>query len=433
MDSIGIGMAGLGTVGGGVYRNLAGNARLLANRLGCLPVLKKIAVRDLSKPRDLQLPAELLTADCMTLLDDPEIRIVIELIGGSGIAMDLVRGAIERGKPVITGNKALLAEHGRELFELSASRGVPIYFEAAAAGGIPIIKTIREALVGNHIESMHGILNGTSNYILTRMVENGLSFGVALGEASEKGYAEADPALDVNGWDAAHKAIILASLAYGFWVDHRGVHVEGIENVQAEDVQFADALGYTVKLLGVVRSDGERDIEVTVRPTLIPRSHVLASVGGVFNALAVRGDVVGDTLFYGRGAGADPTASAVLSDVADAVGDLTSSRCAPSFTPHSLYGCCKPVAEIVSPFYVRLNVEDKPGVLARVAAEFAGRDIGILSVIQPESQDPERVPLVLMIHDAPYGRLMETLAALESLDCVRGPAHRMWVEAFARS
>ncbi len=428
METIGLGLAGFGTVGSGVYRHLESNRKLFAQRLGCVPVIHRVAVRDLQKWRPEAPPVELTTTDWRQVIDDPSVRIVIELMGGTTAALEFIRAAIEAGKPVITGNKALLAEHGRELFELSAARGVPIYFEAAAAGGIPIIKTMREALIGNHIEWMRGIINGTSNYILTRMVEGGLSFQTALAEAQKKGYAEADPTLDINGWDAAHKAIILASLAYGFWVDHRILHVEGIEHVQAEDVGFAAALGYGIKLLGVVKSDGDRDIEVTVRPTLIPKGSVLASVGGVFNAVAVKGDVVGETLFYGRGAGADATASAVLSDIADAVGTLRCERRPAIFTPHGLYGRCKRVEEVVSSFYARFNVKDKPGVLAQVAAVFGQLDIGILSVIQPGAQAGDTVPLVFMLHDAPYGRLRAAVEKIESLPCVFGRGHCLWVE-----
>ncbi len=434
MDTIGLGLAGFGTVGSGVYRHLESNRDLFAQRLGCIPLVKRIAVRDRTKWRPDNPPQEIVTGDWGELIDDDSVRVVIELIGGTTTALQLIRAAIEANKPVITGNKALLAEHGRELFELSSAKGVPIYFEAAAAGGIPIIKTVREALIGNHIESIRGIINGTSNYILSRMVDAGLGFSQALAEAQEKGYAESDPTLDVNGWDAAHKAIILASLAYGFWVDHTLVHVEGIEDIQAEDVRFAAALGYGIKLLGVVKSGGDRDIEVSVRPTLVPKESVLASVGGVFNAVAVRGDVVGDTLFYGRGAGSDATASAVISDIADAASALMCSRPAPMFTPHSLYGRCKPVDQIVSSFYMRLDVEDRPGVLAKVATILGERKIGISSVIQPEAEEKEKtVPLVFMLHDAPFGILREAISMLDSLECVRGPAHCLWVDTLSDS
>ena len=308
----------MGNVGAGVFKHLTLNRALLRERLGCELEVKKIAVRDLARDRGVSVPAGLLTTRWEELLDDPAIQIVVELMGQKDESLRLILGAIERGKMVVTGNKALLAEHGQEIFEAATKHKVPVFFEAAVAGGIPIIKAIREAFVGNHIRSIHGIINGTSNYILTRMSESGLGFAEALAEAQAAGYAEADPALDVNGGDAAHKAIILASLAYGFWVPAEKVFVEGIERITASDISFARKLGYVIKLLGIIKADAGGEIEVRVHPTLIPEKHVLASVNGVFNALAVHGDIVGDTLFYGRGAGQDPTSSSVIADLAEA-------------------------------------------------------------------------------------------------------------------
>ncbi|HEV7402459.1 MAG TPA: homoserine dehydrogenase, partial [Chthoniobacteraceae bacterium] len=295
MHQFGIGLAGLGNVGAGVFKHLAANRALLRERLGFELPVRKIAVRDAARARGLDLPAGLLTTRWQDLLDDPQIQIVVELMGQKEESLQLVLGAIERKKIVVTGNKALLAEHGKEIFDAATKHQVPVFFEAAVGGGIPIIKSIREAFVGNHILSIHGIINGTSNYILTRMTEEGLGFAEALAEAQAAGYAEADPALDVNGGDAAHKAIILASLAYGFWIPGDKVFVEGIEALTACDIRFARQLGYRVKLLGIIKAaDGA--IEVRVHPTLIPEKHVLASVNGVFNAMAVRGDIVGETL-----------------------------------------------------------------------------------------------------------------------------------------
>lgn len=433
MEPIGIGMAGLGTVGGGVVLNLQKNGSLLRERTGFSFSLRRIAVRDLDKPRPT-LPAETqLTTRWQELLTDPEIRIIVELMGGIEAPLALVREALQAGKVVVTGNKALLAEHGREIFQLAHTHGVPVLYEAAVAGGIPIIQAVREAFVGNRIEILQGILNGTSNYILTRMQEEGLDFAPALAEAQSLGYAEADPALDINGWDAAHKAIILASLAYGRWISPSDVHVEGIEKITAADIRFAESLGYRIKLLATIRTEGTGEanrIGVRVCPTLIPREHVLASVSGVFNAVWLRGDVVGESLFYGRGAGQDPTSSAVLADLAEAACALAAPRCRSGFAPHDLYGDCLPIAHAVSAFYLRLEVEDRPGVLAQVAGILGQANIGISSVIQPENSESGTLPLVLMIHEASFGRMREAVAAIDQLACVKAapqwfPAERL--------
>ncbi len=430
MESIGIGLAGFGTVGAGVYKNLAANRALLTQRLGVEFNVRRIAVRDLTRPRTVEAPAELFTTDLDSLLQDPEIQIVVELIGGTDHALRFVRAALEAGKIVITGNKALLAEHGAELFALASERRVPIFYEAAVAGGIPIIKTTREAFIANRFESIHGILNGTSNYILTRMTAAGLDFATALAEAQALGYAEADPALDVNGWDAAHKAIILASLAYGFWIRAEDIHVAGIDSLTRDDIRFADQLGYSIKLLATIKADEQAAVEVRLCPTLIPKTHVLASVNGVFNAVWLRGDVVGDALFYGRGAGQDPTASSVIADLADAAAALASPRRCYGFTSHDLYGRLKPLDEAVAQFYLRLLVDDTPGVLAQIAGILAAANIGISSVIQPESHEPGPLPLVLMIHDASFGRMREAAERIGALACVKAAPALLPVEHF---
>lgn len=457
---IGIGLAGLGTVGAGVYKHLAQNRALLSERLGLELVVQRVVARDLAKPR-LGLveppPPELMTQHWQELIDDPRVEIVVELLGGIETPLALIRAAITTGKTVVTGNKALLAEHGQEIFALAAAKRVPVFFEASTAGGIPIIKSIREAFIANHIVSIHGIINGTSNYILSRMTaEPGLDFADALRGAQAAGYAEADPTLDINGWDAAHKAIILASLAYGFWVPAERVFVEGIDKVSATDIRFADELGYRIKLLAIIKANaavaettlgqsGGGPIEVRVHPTLIPKTHVLASVSGVFNAVAVRGDVVGETLFYGRGAGQDPTSSAVLSDLAEAAfalrpsngqasatdsGDLR-RRCY-GFTPHGLYGTCLPLEEIVSRYYLRLAVDDQPGVLAQVAGVLGAHGIGISSVVQPETHDAAgRAQLVMMLDRATHRQMLGALAELSALACVHPPGALLRVETFA--
>ncbi len=425
-----IGLAGFGNVGAGVYKNLLKNRALLEKRLGRGLEVRRIAVRDLSKPRDVELPADLMTTDLDSLVEDDAIDIVVELIGGTDRAFDLVKAALERGKTVVTGNKALLAERGQELFAIADERKTPIYFEAAVAGGIPIIKTVQESLVGNHIEAVAGIINGTCNYILTRMTEAGLDYPEALAEAQQLGYAEADPTLDINGWDAAHKAIILASLSYGCWVPTDRVYVEGIEKITRRDIDFAQRFGYVVKLLAVIRLHPDSSaIELRVQPSLIPRGHILASVNGVFNAILIRGDVVGETLFYGSGAGQDPTSSSVISDLADAA--LWRNNCEghTGFVPHGLYGKPLPIEESASKYYLRVEADDQPGVLAQIARVLGDHDIGILSVIQPEDHEPGSAPIVLMLDYASFGTIRAALAQLKALDCIREDPVLMRVES----
>ncbi len=423
-----LGLAGLGNVGAGVYKNLEKNRELLRKRTGANLVVKKIAVRDPARKRDVDVPAELVTTRLLDLVEDDGVDVIVELIGGTDRAYDLVKAALEAGKPVVTGNKALLAEHGKELVELAEKKNVPLYCEAAVAGGIPIIKAVKEALIGNRIEAIYGIINGTSNFILSQMAE-GMGFDEALTEATRLGYAEADPTLDVNGRNAGHKAIILAWLSYGFWIKPEQVSVKGIENISPVDVEFADRLDYDIKLLGVIRQDADGQIEVRVEPSLIPQSHILASVGGVFNAVAVHGDVVGETLFYGSGAGQDATSSAVISDLADTVENITNGVGASGFVPHGDYGRAKPIGETVSQYYLRLTVDDTPGVLAKIAKVLGDNEVGILSVIQPEVRDSDHgVPLVLTLHDSKLGTVEKSLAQITQIESVRGEPTLIRVE-----
>ena len=425
-----VGLAGLGNVGAGVYKNLEKNRALITQRTGADIRVAKVAVRDLKRKRDVEVPDALLTTNWQDLVNDASIPVIVELIGGTTTAYDMVCAALRAKKIVVTGNKALLAERGQELFALAEQCGVPIYFEAAVAGGIPIIQVLQEGLVGNHIRSIHGIINGTCNYILTRMSQAGLSYADALQEAQEKGFAEADPYLDVSGWDAAHKAIILASLSYGFWIPPEKICVEGVDRVSITDFKFAERLGYTIKLLSVIRADEQGLVEVRTQPTLVPLSHVLASVSGSFNAVLVNGDIVGETLFYGRGAGQDPTSSSVISDLCEAAAVLMHGARHSGFVPHGLYGKSKPVDDTVSHHYLRLTVDDVPGVLAQVATELGKRGIGISSVLQPEDLESTtgETSLVLMVHDARVGDMKQALDALRSLSCVRGEPTWMRVE-----
>lgn len=428
--TIQIGLAGLGNVGAGVFKNLQQNGDLIRQRTGADIRVKRVVVRDLSRVRDVAVPAEMVSTQWQDIVQDEEIQVVVELIGGTTTAYELVCAALRAKKIVVTGNKALLAERGKELFALAEQCGVPIYFEAAVAGGIPIIQVLQEGLVGNRILSIHGIINGTCNYILTRMSQAGLSYGDALKEAQEKGYAEADPTLDVSGWDAAHKAIILASLSYGFWIPAGKVHVEGVDKIDSADFKFAKRLGYTIKLLSVIRADEQGLVEVRTQPTLVPLSHVLASVSGSFNAVLVNGDIVGETLFYGRGAGQDPTSSSVISDLCEAAAVLVYGPRHSGFVPHGLYGKSKPIEDTVSHYYLRLTVDDIPGVLAQVSTVLGDRNIGISSMIQTEDLEDTSgsTSLVLMIHDARLGDMLQALDALSALSCVQGKPSWMRVE-----
>jgi homoserine dehydrogenase len=446
MQQVNLGMIGGGTVGSGVYHALELNGSLMASRIGVQLNLRKVAVKALDEPRPYKIPDRLLTTDWQDVVNDPQVDVVIELVGGTTLARTLILAALKQGKPVITANKALLSKHGEELFTVAKACGTNLYYEASVCGGIPIIKALREGFVGNRITRLYGIVNGTCNYILTRMKLEGAEFSDVLKEAQAQGYAEAEPSLDIDGHDALHKTGILASLAHGFWIQPETIYVEGIRGITRADIQFADRLGYTIKLLGIIKQIpgvGKRPrksarqrprsrVQVSVYPTLIPNAHVLASVNHVFNAVFVRGDIVGDTLFYGRGAGKDATASAVLSDVADAALDLkfgTKHR-VPPFVPHEADGEVLPIDEIVSRYFVRLNVVDVPGTLAKIARIFGESNIGISSVIQPEGHEGESVPLIFMLHDAPNGAVRKGLKKIGALPVVRGEPVMLRVETF---
>jgi homoserine dehydrogenase len=433
MQQVKLGIIGGGTVGGGVFDALQRNGALMASRLGVRLEIVRVAVRDLKKNRAAKVPRKLLTADWREVVCDPEVNLVAELVGGTMVAREVILTALKLGKPVVTANKALLSAHGEELFAAAKKYDTNLYYEASVCGGIPIIKSLREGFVGNRITALYGIVNGTCNYILTRMKLEGADFADVLADAQKLGYAETPPDLDIDGHDAAHKIGILASLAHGFWVNPQKIHIEGIRNISALDIKFARELGYTIKLLGTVKkiSDNCR-VQVSVYPTLVPNSHVLASVNYAFNAVFVRGDIVGDSLFYGRGAGQDATASAVLSDLADAALDLkfANQHRVPPFVPHECSGAVAPIAEVVSQYFVRLNVVDKPGVLAKIATIFGGSNIGISSVIQPEGHEGASVPLIFMLHYATNGATMKALSQIARLPAVKGKPVMIRVENF---
>ncbi len=419
--TLGLGLAGFGTVGTGVWETLQRNAELISDRSEVRVDIKRIAVRDMSKSRPEGAPTELFTTDWQEVVADDSVDIVVELIGGTTTAFDIVAAALKAKKPVVTGNKALLAERGQELFALSHEMNTPIHFEAAVAGGIPIIKTVQDSFVGNRIQSMVGIINGTSNYILERMTDAGLGYEEALTEAQQLGYAEADPTLDVNGWDAAHKAILLATLAYGFIIDPEKVYVRGIERVRGIDIDFAKRLGFVVKLLCVVHEHPDGTIELRTQPSFIPQSHVLSSVNGVFNAVAVRGDAAGESLFYGRGAGKDPTASSVVADIVEAARGEAHDGSHRGFLPYQDSGHVMAIEDTETPYYVRFDVTDETGVIAKIAAVLADAGIGIAGTHSPvnaEEPDADFVDMVFQLHTCKFGLLKETLKKIEALNCV---------------
>ncbi|MFT4688787.1 MAG: homoserine dehydrogenase [Verrucomicrobiia bacterium] len=442
MQKVTLGIIGGGTVGGGVYQAIKKNGELMASRLGVRLRIAKVVVRQLRKKRPVRIPDSILTIDRTEVTQNPKIDLVVELMGGVTTARKVVLESLRNGKSVITANKALLSAHGEELFAAAQKNGVNLYYEASVAGGIPIIKVLREALIGNRITSLYGIMNGTCNYILTRMSREGAGFEEMLADAQELGYAEAEPSLDVDGYDAAHKTGILASLAYGFWVSEKKVHVEGIRDISQMDIQFAEKMGYVIKLLGVVRQPARtvkkagrkkfEPIQSAVYPALVPKDHVLANINDVFNAVFVRGDIVGETLYCGHGAGQDATASAVLSDIADAALDLkfgTANR-VPPFVAHETEGSVADMDDIISQYYVRLNVIDQPGVFAKISSILGKAKIGISSIMQPEGHQGETVPVILMIHDAANRAMKAALKKIAALDSVKGQPAMIRVEQF---
>ncbi|MGM0593922.1 MAG: homoserine dehydrogenase, partial [Pseudomonadota bacterium] len=393
MDPVKVGLLGLGTVGGGTVNVLERNAEEIARRAGRAIEIVQASARDLTKQRICDTENIQLTTDPVEVVDNPEVEVVLELIGGDTLAYEMVMRAINNGKHVVTANKAMIAKYGNEIFAAAQQNDVMVAFEAAVAGGIPIIKSIREGLAANTIEWLAGIINGTGNFILTAMGDEGRDFADVLAEAQRLGYAEADPTFDVEGIDAAHKLTILASIAFGMPLNFEAVHTEGITQVTREDVTLAEELGYRIKHLGIARRT-PTGIELRVHPTLIPASQLLASVDGVMNAVLVQGDAVGPTLYYGAGAGDEPTASAVVADLVDVVRSLA---CAPqSRVPHLAFQPDKleefhllPMDEVETAFYLRMQVVDRPGVLAELTAILSELEISIEAVIQREPPEGE--------------------------------------------
>ncbi|GJL56253.1 MAG: homoserine dehydrogenase [Nitrospirales bacterium] len=401
-SKITVGMIGLGTVGCGVAKVLYGNAALIAKRVGAPIELVRIADLDITTDRGLAIPDGVLTTNAQSVLEDPAIDIVVELIGGYDPAKRFILKAIAKGQSVVTANKALLAVHGEEIFHAAASGGVDLGFEASVGGGIPIIKALTEGLVANDVTSMFGIMNGTSNYILTRMTEDGNSFETVLQQARDEGYAEADPTFDVEGVDAAHKLAILVNLAFGTTVNIKDIHTEGISRLSTVDFEFAREFGYTIKLLSIAKCV-DHEIEARVHPTLVPSTSPMAQVGGVYNAIHIVGDAVGDVVLYGQGAGSLATASAVVSDIVDIARNRLKNISARVPVASYHWDCrapirLRPIEEISSMYYLRFMVLDQPGVLSHISSTLGEQNISISSVLQKGRQHGQAVPLVIMTH-----------------------------------
>ena len=434
MDTVNIGLLGLGTVGGGTLQLLKRHADAIERRTGRRVQVRRALVRDLAKPRPAEAADVAVTTDPGEILDDPAIHIVLELVGGCEPTRAWILRAIAAGKHVITANKALIAQHGNEIFAAADRHGVIVAFEAAVGGGIPIIKAIREALAGNRIESVSGIVNGTTNYILTEMRDRGLGFSEALAQAQALGYAEADPSFDIDGIDAAHKLAILAAIAFGTPLAFAGVATEGIGTISAEDIGYAEALGYSIKHLAIARRD-EEAVELRVHPTLIPQRQLLARVDGVMNAILVHGDAVGETLFYGAGAGALPTASAVVADLVDVLRLLSADpdHRVPylGVRPGAIADLpLRPLEAIHSAYYLRLSVEDHPGVMADITRILADHEISIEAMLQrPDPNRPDTMPIILLTHRAWERAMNQALDAMSRLASVRGPITRIRVQA----
>ena len=417
MKEIGVGILGFGTVGAGVADGLLKHRDVMAKRLGVDIVLKRIADLDITTDRGIAVPDGILTTDAAATIADPAIDIIVETIGGTGIAKKFVLDALNAKKCVVTANKKLLAEYGREIFDTAKANDVDIYFGASVGGGIPIIRVLREGLAGNDIESIHGILNGTCNYILTRMENEGLPFDEVLKDAQKLGYAEANPSLDIDGFDTAHKACILSALAYGFQPTLEQVQVEGIRNLSGTDVKYAADFGYRIKLLACVAKDGD-EVEVGVHPTLIPFSHMLANVNGAFNAAMVKGDMSDYTMYYGRGAGRAPTASTVVGDIGDIARNLAQdetryARAVPNYAEGAIK--LRAAGDIASKFYLRFMLADKPGAIGIVASALGKHGVSLSAISQKASGGGNQpVPVVALTYRAKASDLDAALAEIKA-------------------
>ncbi len=427
MREVKIGIIGFGTVGAGVVSCLLENGDVISRRTGVNLVLARIADIDVKTDRKVNVPRDILTTDAMKLID--EVDVVVELVGGISKAKEFILAALKKGKPVVTANKALLAEYGEEIFAAAEKSKADIYYEASVCGGIPIIKALKEGLVANKIQKIVGIMNGTCNYILTRMEREHIGFEEVLSEAQKLGYAEANPSFDIDGIDTAHKTAILASLAYGEWFGMKPIHVQGIRGISLCDINFAAELGYRLKLLGIIKQEDD-DVEIRVHPTLIPAISMLANISDVFNGVMVKGSPVGETLFYGRGAGRNATASAVVADLVDVALNLKfgSHRRVPAFTIGRQFRQILPMNQIMSRYYMRIQVLDRPGVVAKISTVIGNKGISISSLRQLEGQSADNVSLLIMTHLAKEQSLNEAVSEMEKLDCVKGKITLIHVE-----
>ena len=426
MKTIGVAVVGFGTVGTGVVRLLLDEPARLAQAAGCRLVLRHVCDIDLERPRSVRVPRDLLTADAQACLADPEVGIVVETVGGTTFAVDLMKRALAAGKDVVTANKAALARRGDELFEAARAAGRSISFEASCAAGIPIIRAIRDGLIANRLSAITGILNGTCNYILTKMSETGASYDDALAQAQAKGYAEADPALDVSGEDARHKLAILAGLAFGARIDVGTIYVEGIAGVSPHDIAFGAQLGYVLKLLAIGRHT-DAGLGLRVHPTFVPAASPLATVSGADNAVLVTGHAVGDTFYVGPGAGEMPTASSIVADIVDAALGRAAITCGHVawLAGRAASLPVEPMDETRTRYYLRFDVLDRPGTLAGIAGALGGHDISVASVLQHEPARPDSVPLVVTTHDACEGDVAAALDEIRRLPSMAGPAVRI--------
>ena len=423
MKDINIGLLGCGTVGTGVAKILIENRDLIRSRVGATLNLRRVADIDLKTDRGIRFDDGVFISDAYKIVDDPDIDIIVEMIGGEGVAMDLILRAIDNNKQVVTANKALLANHGNSIFKAAAEKGVDLAFEASVGGCMPIIKSLRESLVGNHVKSMAGILNGTCNYILSRSTDDGSSFEDVLAEAQEKGFAEADPTLDVEGIDTAHKLAILTSLAYGMEINFKDIYIEGISNITPMDIDFAGQFGYRIKLLAISKDTGNA-VDARVHPTMIPFDNLLSSVNGVLNAITITGDAVGDVMLYGHGAGMMPAASAAISDTVDIARNLLSG--ASGRVPLLSYQMgnirkipIMPVDEILTHYYFRFAAMDRPGVLSKISGILGDLGISIKSVHQKGRKTKGPVPIVMLTHLAKEADVQKAMAKITDLAVVK--------------
>ncbi|MHC1698411.1 MAG: homoserine dehydrogenase [Geobacteraceae bacterium] len=432
MKEIGVGLLGFGTIGAGVVKLMGQNASLIEEKLGTRLRLRKVADRDITTDRGVVVEPGVLTQNVDEVLSDPKISVIIELIGGYTVAKEFILKAIENGKHIVTANKALLAVHGEEIYAAAARKGVEVRYEAAVGGGIPVLSAIKGNMAANHFGTVLGILNGTCNYILTKMTQEGADFSDVLKKAQELGYAEADPTFDIEGVDTAHKLAILVTLCFGTRVNFDDIYTEGISAISSVDINYAKEFGFKIKLLAIGKMDGDR-VEARVHPTMIPVNYPLADVDGVFNAIRLTGDFVDTVMFYGRGAGMDPTASAIVGDVMAIARNLmvgVGRRSAPlGYLDTKLKNLeIKPIGEIIGKYYLRFSALDKPGVLAKIAGVLGKNGISIASMIQSARIAGETVPIVIMTHEAAESGIRSALAEIDSFDFINEDSRLIRIE-----